>query len=213
MNGASALPVIVVHGLWVHGLVMEYLVHQLKQNGFDAHAWSYPTMRRTLSENAEGLAQHCNSLGIKRMNIVAHSMGGLVALKMLELAPTIRCERLLLLGTPYTGSASAQRLAQFPGGDLLLGRSIQQWLAEARPAARAQAVGVIAGTRGLGLGALIGSELAEPHDGVVSVEETAVPGMAARITIHAGHTELLFSAEVVRQCCLFLRDGRFGAPE
>jgi pimeloyl-ACP methyl ester carboxylesterase len=100
MNDVQALPVIIVHGLWVHGLVMEYLAHQLQQDGFDAHTWSYPTMRQTLSENADHLAAYCNSLGLQRLNIVAHSMGGLVAMKMLERTPAIQCERLLLIGTP-----------------------------------------------------------------------------------------------------------------
>lgn len=202
-------PVIVVHGLWVHGLVMEYLAHQLTAKGFAAQTWSYPSMRLTLTENAERLAGHCKSLALPSLNIIAHSMGGLVALKMLELAPEIQCERLILLGTPYTGSAAAQRLAQFPGGELLLGNSIRQWLSEPRPCVCAKAAGVIAGTRGLGLGAMIGAGLPEPHDGVVAVEETVIPGVTERITVHASHTEMLFSSEVARQCCAFLRHGHF----
>ena len=209
MKSARTPPVIVVHGLWVHGLVMEYLVHQLSKNGFQAQTWSYPSMRLTLAENAQRLAGYCNSLAVPRLNIVAHSMGGLVVLKMLELAPAIQCERLVLLGTPYSGSAAAQRLAQFPGGELLLGNSIRQWLNEPRPSVRAPAVGVIAGTRGLGLGALIGADLPKPHDGVVAVEETVIPGVTERITVHVGHTKMLFSSEVARQCCAFLRHGRF----
>ena len=209
MNDARFPPVIVVHGLWVHGLVMEYLAHQLTLNGFAAQTWSYPSMRLTLTENAERLADYCKGLAAPKLNFVAHSMGGLVVLKMLELAPEIQCERLILLGTPYTGSAAAQRLEQFPGGGLLLGNSIRQWLSEPRPGVCAQSTGVIAGTRGLGLGAMIGAELPEPHDGVVAVEETAIPGVTERITVHASHTEMLFSSEVARQCCAFLRHGRF----
>lgn len=202
-------PVIVVHGLWVHGLVMEYLAHQLIKNGFEAQTWSYPSMRLTLTENAQRLAEYCNGLAVPRLNIVAHSMGGLVVLRMLELAPAIQCERLVLLGTPYTGSAAAQRLAQFPGGELLLGKSIRQWLNEPRPGMRAQQAGVIAGTRGLGLGAMIGADLPEPHDGVVAVAETVIPGVTERITVNVSHTEMLFSSEVARQCCAFLRHGNF----
>ncbi len=209
MNDPRSLPVIIVHGLWVHGLVMEFLARRIGSEGFATQTWSYPSMRLTLSENAERFAQHCRDAALPRLNIVAHSMGGLVALRMLELAPDIRCERLLMLGSPYADSASARRLRQFPGGDLLLGNSIREWLDGPRPALCAQALGVIAGTRGLGLGALIGSDLSGPHDGVVAVGETAVPGMTERITVHAGHTEMLFSAEVAWQCCAFLRDGRF----
>ncbi len=211
MNNPQTLPVIVVHGLWVHGLVMEYLAHQLNKNGFAAQTWSYPSMRLTLAENAQRFAEYCKSLAVPRLHIVAHSMGGLVALKMLDLAPAIQCERLVLLGTPYTGSAAAQRVAQFPGGELLLGNSIRQWLIEPRPGVRAKAVGVIAGTRGLGLGALIGADLPQPHDGVVAVEETMIPGVMERITVPVSHTEMLISSEVARQCCAFLRHGRFDA--
>lgn len=202
-------PVIVVHGLWVHGLVMGYLAHRITGFGFDARTWSYPSMRLTLAENAGRFARYCEALATPSLHIVAHSMGGLVALKMLELAPSIRCERLVLLGTPYTDSAAARRLAEFPGGDLLLGRSIAQWLREPRPAVRAGAVGVIAGTRGIGLGALITPDLPQPNDGVVALEETAVPGMTACIALPVGHSEMLFSSEVALQCCAFLRQGRF----
>lgn len=211
MYDSRSLPVIVVHGLWVHGLVMTCLTRRMINDGFEARTWSYPSMRLTLAENAERFARHCLDRGWTQLHIVAHSMGGLVALRMLERHPQIRCERLLLLGTPYTGSASAQRLARFPGGKLLLGRSIRQWLDEPRPLLRARQAGVIAGTRGFGLGAMIGAKLAGAHDGVVSVEETAVPGATGRLLVRVGHTEMLFSAEVARQCCAFLRDGRFDA--
>lgn len=205
----GAAPVIIVHGLWVHGLVMSSLAHRISACGFDAHTWSYPSMRLTLAENAERFAQYCAGLSLPKINIVAHSMGGLVALKMLELAPAVFCERLLLMGAPYAGSVAARRLAQFPGGELLLGRSLPQWLAEPRPGVHAKAVGVIAGTRGIGLGALIAADLPQPHDGVVAVGETMIPGVDERIALHVSHTEMLFSSEVAHQCCAFLRNGHF----
>jgi len=202
-------PVIVVHGLWVHGLVMGYLAHRITECGFETRTWSYPSMRLTLAENAERLARYCAELAVPRMHMVAHSMGGLVALKMLELAPSIRCERMVLLGTPYSDSASARRLSEFPGGDFLLGRSIAQWLSEPRPGVRADAIGVIAGTRGFGLGALITPDLPQPNDGVVTVEETAIPGVVDCVALPVGHSEMLFSSDVARQCCAFLQFGRF----
>lgn len=205
----SATPVIIVHGLWVHGLVMRLLARRITRCGFDTRVWSYPTMRRSLSENAARLAHYCTRRGVTRVHIVAHSMGGLVALKMLEATPAVHCERLLLLGTPYTDSAAARRLMRFPGGSRLLGRSIAEWLAGARPAVRAEAAGVIAGARRFGLGALIGSDLQPAHDGVVAVAETAVPGVSEHITLPVSHTEMLFSRAVARQCCAFLRHGRF----
>ncbi len=210
MNAAE--PVIVIHGLWMQGLVMGLLARRIAQEGFSAQTWSYPTLRLSLSENAERCARHCLALSAPRVHIVAHSMGGLVALRMLEQHHDLRCSRLLLLGTPYGDSFSARRLASFPGGDTLLGRSIREWLNGPRLLPRADTeVGIIAGTRGVGLGRLVAPDLPRPNDGVVTLQETVVPGVTERVELAVGHTGMLLSRAVARQCCAFLRHGRFAA--
>lgn len=206
-------PVIVVHGLWLHGLAMGWLARRIARCGFDARSYSYPSLQLTLSENAARLARHCRTLDAPRWHIVAHSMGGLIALKMLEAHRDLHCARLVLIGTPYTDSRAARRLARWPGGDSLLGRSIAEWLGSPRPLPDGMTeTGIIAGTRGLGLGALVAPDLPKPHDGVVALEETGIPGVVHRVALHVGHSEMLFSREVARQCCAFLRDGRFAPP-
>lgn len=206
-------PVIIIHGLWVHGLVMGWLARRIAQDGFAARTYSYPTMRLTLSENAERFARYCAGLAAPRVHIVAHSLGGLVALKMLQMNRGLRCGRLILIGTPCSGSFVAQRLARLPGGRTLLGRSIAEWLREPQPVPDGIAeTGIIAGTRGYGLGRLVAPDLPRPHDGVVALAETAVPGVTQRIALNVGHTEMLVSREVARQCCAFLRNGQFAAP-
>lgn len=205
-------PVIVIHGLWMQGLVMGLLARRIAGEGFTAHTWSYPTLRLSLTENAERFAQYCQALAAPRLHIVAHSMGGLVALRMLERHPHLHCGRLVLVGTPYGDSFSARRLARFPGGTTLLGRSIGEWLAGPRARPRGDTeVGIIAGTRGFGLGRLVAPDLPRPNDGVVTLAETAIPGVGERIELGVGHTEMLLSREVARQCCAFLRHGRFAA--
>jgi len=69
---------------------------------------------------------------------------------------------------------------------------------------------VLAGTAPLGLGRLFGT-LPGANDGVVTVEETAVPGMTERITLPLGHSQLIFSARAARLVETFLKEGRFGA--
>jgi pimeloyl-ACP methyl ester carboxylesterase len=205
-------PVVVIHGLWMQGLVMGLLARRISDAGFAAQTWSYPTLRSSLSENAERLARHCMALAAPRMHIVAHSMGGLVALRMLERHHELRCGRLVLIGTPYGDSFSARRLARFPGGPKLLGRSIREWLDGPRPLPRGNAeIGIIAGTRGFCLGRLVAPDLPPPNDGVVTVAETQVPGVTERVELAVGHTEMLLSRAVARQCCAFLRHGRFAA--
>ncbi len=203
-------PVVIIHGLWVHGLVMGWLGRRIAQEGFNTRTYSYPSVRLTLSENADRFARYCASLAAPRVHVVAHSMGGLVTLKMLERHRHVRCGRLILIGTPYTGSFAADRFARWPGGRTLLGRSIAEWLREIPPLpANPDDTGIIAGTRGYGLGRLIARGMPQPHDGVVAVRETAVPGVTRRIVMKVGHTEMLLSRAVARQCCAFLRDGQF----
>ncbi len=211
MNNPRTLPtVIIIHGLWMYGLVMTPLARRIASQGFATRSWSYPSMRRSLSENADRLAAYCRQQDLRRIYIVAHSMGGLVALRMLERHPDIICARMALLGTPYVDSHAAHRLAGWPGGRRLLGRSIAEWLATPRPLPRAGCeIGLLAGTRALGLGQLVSRNLPLPHDGVVSVAETRVPGAAAQCLLPVTHSCLLISKAVVAQCVAFLKRGRF----
>ena len=54
--------VILVHGLWVHGIAMELMRRRVARCGFRALAYSYPSMRLTLAENAERLARFCRDV-------------------------------------------------------------------------------------------------------------------------------------------------------
>lgn len=208
---AAAPPVIIVHGLWMHGLAMGWLARRITRGGFDAQTWSYPSVRHSLSDNARHFAQYCRALNLPRFHVVAHSLGGLVSLRMLELAPDLHCERLVLVGTPYVDSEAARGLARWPGGTRLLGSSIGEWLEglHPHPARGAVDIGVIAGTRGFGMGRLVAPDLKPPHDGAVRLAETQLPFPHQRIELPVGHSGMLLSDAVARQCCTFLRHGRF----
>ncbi len=205
----SIEPVIIIHGLWVNGLVMSWLARRIRRCGFAVHVYSYPSVRLSLTENAERLARYCASLGVPRVHIIAHSIGGLIALKMLETTPTISCSRLVLAGTPYGDSFAAHRLARWPGGSALLGRSITEWLNQPRPGVHAAETGIIAGNRGFGLGRLVAPDLPRPNDGVVTLAETEIPGVIHRVVLAVGHSAMLISRDAARQCCAFLRSGHF----
>jgi len=69
-------------------------------------------------------------------------------------------------------------------------------------------VGVIAGTFGMGLGAVI-EDLPKPNDGTVAVEETRLPGIRDHLEVAVSHTGLLVSPLVASQTAYFLRHGEF----
>lgn len=202
--------VILVHGLWMHGIVMGLVGRRIARGGFRALAYSYPSMRLTLSENAARFSRYLQKLSASRLHLVGHSLGGLIVLRTLELAAPLPPGRVVLAGTPFVGSYAARRLEQLPGGRTVLGRSLPEWLesVHARPVPGRE-IGVIAGNTPFGLGRLIVPDVPRPSDGVVSVEETRLPGMRDHIVLPVSHSGMLVSRAVARQICVFLRDGAF----
>lgn len=202
--------VVLVHGLWVHALAMELQRRALGRLGYHAVAYSYRSMRSSLTENADRLALYASSLRAQRVHFVGHSLGGLVILKMLARGHDGGGGRIVLEGVPYGGSRAAQALARLEIGSSLLGRSMREWLESERPADFARfEVGVIAGSGGLGLGRLIEPDLPQPNDGVVTVEETRVPGMRDYIVLPVSHSSMVVAGAVSHQIAAFLRDGTF----
>ncbi len=84
MSGDKAETVILIHGLWMHGFVL--LPHQrwLHAEGFSVRRFSYPSWRGGLAENAHLLSRFVNQTPGAVIHLVAHSLGGLVALEMLS---------------------------------------------------------------------------------------------------------------------------------
>ncbi len=202
--------VVLVHGLWMHGIVMALMRHRIERCGYRVLSYSYPSMRLTLAENAERLTRFCREQGGERLHLVGHSLGGLVILSLLERETALNLGGIVLAGPPYAGSFAARRFEHLPGGHKALGRSIRQWLERGRTADYTRyEIGVIAGSAGIGLGTLIAPDLPRPNDGVVTVEETRVSGARDHIVLGSSHTSMLVSAEVARQVCAFLRTGAF----
>lgn len=205
---------ILVHGLWMPGLVMAPLAVRLARAGMRCHLFRYTGRARTLESHAERLARFAHERAPEGAHVVAHSLGGLVALRALDADRALRVGRVVLLGTPAQGCLAGERLANYRIGRWMLGASEVLWREPGRalrPMARWQrpeALGVIAGTLPLGLGRVI-APLPGPGDGVVQVEETSVPGMSERILLPVNHSGLIVSARVAFQVAAFLRGGRF----
>jgi pimeloyl-ACP methyl ester carboxylesterase len=206
-----AATVILVHGLWTPSAVCSLHARWLAQRGYRTLRFGYPSVRRTLAENADSLQRFVAATPARDIHLVGHSLGGLLILEMLARVGDSRLQRVVLLGTPCQGSHCARRLAAVPGMPVLLGRSIMQWLAgpagwTAAPAA--VAIGVIAGTRSCGLGRVVAG-LPRPNDGVVTLTETRLPGAADFLTLPLAHSQLLVARSCAQQIASFLDSGRF----
>ncbi len=203
---------ILVHGLWTPAAIFALHSHWLQRRAYRALRFCYPSMRATLAQNAQALQRFIAATSADDIHLVGHSLGGLIILDMLRQAPDPRLRRVVLLGTPCVDSYCARRLAGVAGMSALLGRSIMEWLSRAPGASvaprSAVELGVLAGTRSLGLGRVVPG-LPRPNDGVVAVAETRLPGAADFIALPVAHTEMLASRRCAAQIAVFLETGRF----
>jgi pimeloyl-ACP methyl ester carboxylesterase len=206
--------VVLVHGLWMHGIAMSLMRRRLERDGYRVFAYSYPSVRLTFAENTARLARYLRGVGALRSHFVAHSLGGIIVLRMLEEASDVVPGRVILAGTPVAGCHTARSLVRLPGGRTALGRSMVEWMEPGRLAcASGCEIGVIAGRQPLGAGRLVAPDLPVPHDGAVSVEETRLPGMRDHVVLNVSHSGMLVSRAVGHQVDAFLRDGAFDKAE
>jgi pimeloyl-ACP methyl ester carboxylesterase len=206
---STAASVVLVHGLWTNRAVMLYLAAALARRGFRTRPVGYLSAMRDLEHNAAHLAREIAAVAADRVHVVAHSMGGVVALRALAVRPDPRVGRVVLLGSPIAGSEGGRQLARSRWGARFLGATRSMWLAMPRLEIPAGIeAGAIAGTRRFGLGRFV-LRLPSPNDGVVTVDETRHPRLADHLVMPVAHSVMLVSPAVARQVAAFLEHGRF----
>ena len=204
-----------VHGLWSHGSSM-YLVKRRLENehGMRALLFSYPSVRGTLDDNAAALAAFIAQQADTGTHIVGHSLGGVVALRMLARHPDAPPGRVVCLGSPLAGSRAANVLTRQDWTESFVGHSLSKGVVE-EPASRwaqdvcaVREVGVIAGKTPIGLGHFV-TGFDEANDGTVAVSETQLPGLRDHLVMPVSHYSMLLSGRVVDQAAAFLKRGEF----
>ena len=205
---APATQVILVHGLWFGSWSMALLARRLRKAGYEPRRFHYRTTRAGLAEHALALRRFIGSGSGEALHFVAHSMGGLVTLKMLDDETTLPSGRVVLLGSPLRGSLAARKSATLPGSKRLLGaaRAALESGYDGHPGGRE--IGMIAGSRSVGLGLFLGG-LGEPGDGTVTLSETRSGALREHRVLPVTHTGMLFSRKVAREVIGFLRTGNF----
>ena len=200
--------IVLVHGLWNRGWCMTMMARRLRTSGHHVAVLSYPTRNNNLQGHADELHKFIVGNPSNEINLVGHSLGGLVILNMLSRYDELPPGRVVLMGSPVAGSSVVKRLEKIPGQKLLFGE-IRDYLLEGfRHTPRHHETGMISGTRSMGLGRIAGQH-DEPNDGTVTVSETQLDGLKDSIELPVSHSEMLVSAEVVEQVEQFLLHGKF----
>ena len=208
----DARDVVLVHGLWYGPVSLALMARRLEARGFRTHSFSYPTLGQGLASNARALFDFVRERELSHLDLVGHSLGGLVILRMLDEWSGLPPGRVVLLGSPVRGSATAIKIVQMPWARPLVGQArsaLEYGFAHAPPG---RDTGVIAGTRPVGLGRVF-ERLEPPHDGTIAVAETRLPGAADQLELPVSHTGLVLGSEVVDAVEAFLRRGHFARDD
>jgi len=203
------MKVIILHGLYMHGMVMQPLSHKLRKYGYRTKVLSYNSVAineqrlftlldRTLSDSMSNI-------------LVGHSLGGLIIKRYLEnrQLPKEKVSHVVTIGSPLKGASIVTRIQEL-GMSAILGNSPDFGLKQHESAwALEQKLGSIAGTLPLGVRSLLLMDNRMMSDGTVTVEETKLDGMTDHIEIKSSHTSLIYSSLVPNQIHCFIQKHHF----
>ncbi len=200
--------VVCIHGIWMNGWCMFPMASYLNGLGHECRRFSYRSLACTPRHNACLLGQFLDRLDADVVHFVAHSLGGIVLLHYFQLFDTARPGRVVMLGTPLTGSGVARYLSRYKVlKNSLMGASFHSLLGNVPAWKGTRPLAVFAGTRGHGVGQLLGTPLDTPHDGTVAVSETRTKFCTVHRLIPYSHTGMLLAKPVAVLVDEFLRTG------
>jgi triacylglycerol esterase/lipase EstA (alpha/beta hydrolase family) len=119
-TGSRHVPILLVHGLACNRSMFTLLRRGLRRRGFDCVATMDYSLLTTDVRSAarllgERVEQVCADTGVERINLVGHSLGGLITRYYVQcLGGDQRVDTLFTLGTPHKGTAVARLLWWHP---------------------------------------------------------------------------------------------------
>jgi pimeloyl-ACP methyl ester carboxylesterase len=200
--------VILLHGLMMRSPALVPLARRLRRRGYATLSFDYGTLLGSPARAMERLAMLLYSHAPGPVHVVAHSLGGLVALETMNQYQRLPPGRVVCLGSPIAGSSSARNLAQ-RGLGWMSGRS-GPFLRGGLQQLPEREIGMIAGARSMGLGRMFG-RFDGLNDGTVAVWETRLPGLKEHVVLPISHTGLIFDERAASMAADFLEVGYFRA--
>lgn len=192
--------VILVHGLGSHPVIMMLLARRIRSAGYTVRNWGYPSIMGDIQRHADRFAklleQYEADAEISTIQLVTHSMGGIVARRTFADYVPEKLKSVVMIAPPNQGSPVAARLSRWLGwmcrplAELADGKeSFVNQLAQTTP----RPLGVIACR----------------YDRVVPIASTHLPDLADHVILPAGHNSVLLRRDVADHTIHFLRHSKF----
>jgi triacylglycerol lipase len=194
-SGASVPPVLLVHGWGSSPATFKTMEARLARSGRAVHAIALPGQDNVA--NAKAIRAFVAAHHLRRVDLVAHSMGGLSSRWFVKfLGGSIRIEHYVSLGTPQYGLVPTCVLPLDEGGQMCPGSAFLRKLNAGDDTQ----------------GATRYTSISSRSDGIVPVASSRLDGGACLITDRGvTHRELLTDARVYRQV-VYALNGRCPPP-
>jgi len=206
--------VVLIHGLARTPRSMSKMAKTLGEAGFEVTNIGYPSRSYRIEELSlivrESIA--CEMVGVERVHIVTHSLGGILVRYIQQNFPLENIGRVVMLSPPNQGSEVVDKLGDMwlfklvngPAGSQL-GTSPESFL-EGLGAVDFE-LGIITGDRSINW--ILSLMIPGKDDGKVSVERARVGGMDDFKIVHATHPFIMKKKSVIREVVAFLNSGNF----
>ena len=206
-NSTKNNRVILIHGMWMSAFSMRFIGNQLAKKGWEVIYYDYSSMFTDFEQNVDRLYALWQKYKSDDTHLIGHSLGGLLVLAMMNKYHLKNLPRTVLMGCPINGSAVVKKMLPTMIGKAMLGKSALALLAGGEDI-QSNRIGVIIGTRGIGMGHMI-QRLPKPHDGVVASEEAEFTNAEDRIQLPVTHASMLISRKVSDAIDRYLCSGGF----
>ncbi|CED57858.1 esterase/lipase family protein [Aliivibrio wodanis] len=203
--------IVMLHGLYMHGVVMKPLASRLRKKGHTVQVITYNSLR--INESLLFKRIH-NCLSISQKNVVVgHSLGGILGVHFVNSHQDLNTpiNAVVTIGSPLQGSSIAKELKNMKLG-FILGSSKEQGLVDVNQLTTDCPVGSIAGTLPIGIRSPIIRDK-QPSDGTVTVEETLLPELSDHLCLKHSHTSLLYANETANQVDYFIEHHKFNRED
>jgi pimeloyl-ACP methyl ester carboxylesterase len=214
----SGRAIILAHGITRSSRCFATMARFLREPGVHVIGFDYPSTRCSISESASYLTRLLQSLqGIRQIDLVVHSMGGLLVRTYLHSQAEnqdARLHRMVMLGVPNGGARMANVLARYAPFHWIFGPAGVQLTED--PAGYAVTLptpefefAIIAGCRGTEQG--WNRFLPGDDDGTVTVASTRLKGAADFMTVRSLHSMMMWNPTVMESTKRFLETGSLRA--
>lgn len=190
--------VVLLHGLGRTRRSLARLDEALHEAGFTTARLDYPSTRASIQDHAATVAELLDHVPTpNKLSFVSHSLGGLIVRQLLHYDAPWRSavDRIVMIAPPNRGASLAGSLDKAGVMRGILGPSfgqIAEGFASTLPVPEVP-VAVFAG-----------DAAGVPGDGLVTVEETRLEGMAEHQVVPAIHTFVMNHPDVIRATVSFL---------